>query len=78
MIFADEPVSGLDPESALNVMSDLKAIGKRENITIVATLHKLDFAERFATRILGLNNGKIVVDIPARTLSSRERELIFS
>jgi phosphonate transport system ATP-binding protein len=78
MIFADEPVSGLDPDSAQNVMSDLKAIGKRENITIVTTLHKLDFAERYATRILGLNNGKIVVDIPARTLTSRERELIFS
>jgi phosphonate transport system ATP-binding protein len=78
MIFADEPVSGLDPESAHNVMSDLKAIGKRENITIVATLHKLEFAERYATRILGLNKGKIVVDIPARTLTSRERELIFS
>jgi phosphonate transport system ATP-binding protein len=78
MIFADEPVSGLDPEAAHSVMRDLKAIGKRENITIVATLHKLDFAERYATRILGINDGRIVVDIPARTLTPRERELIFS
>jgi phosphonate transport system ATP-binding protein len=78
MIFADEPVSGLDPEAAHSVMRDLKAIGKRENLTIVATLHKLDFAERYATRILGMNGGRIVVDIPARTLTPRERELIFS
>jgi phosphonate transport system ATP-binding protein len=78
LILADEPVSGLDPEMAHGVMRDLKAVGQREKLTIICTLHKLEFAERYATRILGLNRGKIVVDIPARTLTGRERELIFS
>jgi phosphonate transport system ATP-binding protein len=77
MIFADEPVSGLDPDSASGVMSDLKAIGKREKLTIVTTLHNLEYAERYASRILGINDGKIVVDVPARALTMRERQLIF-
>ncbi|MFC0216657.1 phosphonate ABC transporter ATP-binding protein [Paenibacillus chartarius] len=77
MIFADEPVSGLDPTSAESVMRDLKAIGKREQITIVATLHRLDLAERYATRILGVREGRVVVDIPGRALDERERGLIF-
>lgn len=77
MILADEPVKGLDPDSVDRVMHDLRAVSRSENLTIICTLHQLDLAERFATRIMGLAEGKIVLDIPARRLTMREKELIL-
>ncbi|WP_010273437.1 phosphonate ABC transporter ATP-binding protein [Paenibacillus senegalensis] len=77
MLLADEPVTGLPPESANRVMQDLRHITDKKNITIICTLHKLELAERFAKRIWGIADGKIVLDIPARKLTLRERNMIF-
>jgi phosphonate transport system ATP-binding protein len=77
MILADEPVSGLDPENGHSVMRDLKALNEKEKVTIVCTLHQVELAEKYATRIWGLAGGRLVIDIPARRLMQRERQLIF-
>ncbi|WP_409347009.1 phosphonate ABC transporter ATP-binding protein [Paenibacillus sp. MBLB4367] len=77
IIVADEPVSGLEPESAIQVMQDLKSVCQKQQVTVVCSLHQIELAERFATRIWGLSGGKIVVDIPARKLTMREKDLIF-
>ncbi|WJH32606.1 ATP-binding cassette domain-containing protein [Paenibacillus sp. CC-CFT747] len=77
VIFADEPVRGLDPASSERVMEDLRKTAKRDNVTIICCLHKLELAERYATRIMGLSGGKIVLDIPARRLTLREKDMIL-
>lgn len=77
VIVADEPVSGLDPESAERVLRDLQELCRREGITVLCTLHQLDYAERFATRIIGLADGQIALDIRARRLTQRERDLVL-
>ena len=77
MICADDPVKGLDPHSVERVLQDFRKIAQKENIIIVCAMQQLDLAERFATRIWGLKDGKIVLDIPARRLTSRERDLIL-
>ncbi|TBL80355.1 phosphonate ABC transporter ATP-binding protein [Paenibacillus thalictri] len=78
VIFADEPVSGLDPEAAENVMKDLKHICVKEKVTIICIMHQLELAEKYASRIWGLNEGRMVVDIAGRRLTQREKNLIFS
>lgn len=77
VIVADEPVSGLDPHAAAAVMEDLKQLCQREQIVMICALHQVELAERFATRIWGLKDGKLALDIRARKLTQRERDLIL-
>ncbi|RXZ81839.1 ATP-binding cassette domain-containing protein [Paenibacillaceae bacterium] len=76
VILADEPVSGLDPHSAEKILTDLKALCKNQGITVIAVMHQGELAERFADRILGLNQGNLVLDIRGRRMTSRERMLL--
>jgi len=62
VILADEPVSSLDPVSARSVLETLKNANERYGITVVANLHQLDYAREYCSRVIGLNNGKIVYD----------------
>lgn len=72
LILADEPISALDPRSADRVMETLRRASTEFGITVVCNLHHLDTARKYADRILGLNEGKVVFDGPpdALTLSA--------
>ncbi|MFH1462600.1 MAG: phosphonate ABC transporter ATP-binding protein [bacterium] len=60
IILADEPVSNLDPKLMKEIMDLLKNICAEKKITLVASLHFLDFAKRYGSRIIGLRDGEIV------------------
>jgi phosphonate transport system ATP-binding protein len=62
IILADEPVASLDPITTLEVMDDFKRINETEHITIVANMHHVDLAKKYATRIIGIKAGRIVFD----------------
>jgi len=49
---------------SFNILSLLKEISAAEGITVVCSLHQVDFALRFADRIVGLARGGIVMDKP--------------
>ena len=60
MLF-DEPTSSLDPEmikEVLDVMIDLA----KEGMTMLIVTHEMGFAKNVATRILFMNDGKILED----------------
>ena len=64
ILLADEPITALDPYyqiSAMNILRQLANDGK----VIIAALHDLDFAKRFADRIWVMNNGCLVENEPA-------------
>lgn len=60
LILADEPIASLDPKSSETVMQYLRQICKEEGITCIINLHQVDFAKRFADRIVGIKDGEIV------------------
>lgn len=62
IILADEPVSSLDPKLMKEIMDLLKNICSAKEITLVSSLHFLDFAKRYSTRIIGLREGEIVFE----------------
>jgi phosphonate transport system ATP-binding protein len=64
IILADEPVASLDPVTTLSVMDDFARINKDYKITIVANMHHVDLALKYAQRIIGIKNGEIVFDGP--------------
>ena len=65
VILADEPVASLDPITTVQVMDDFARINKEYGITIVANMHHVDLAVKYATRIIGIKNGEVVFDGPS-------------
>lgn len=59
MILADEPVASLDPVLAHSIMQHLEMLNQEDNMTILCSLHYLDLVQRYATRVIGLRDGKI-------------------
>lgn len=64
IILADEPVSSLDPVSARTVPDTLRAANEKYGMTVVANLHRLDYAREYCRRVVGVNDGGIVYDGP--------------
>lgn len=62
MILADEPVASLDPATSERVLTLLRDICREDGITAIISLHQLEYAQRFADRIIGLANAQIVFD----------------
>lgn len=69
VILADEPVASLDPVSGRKVMSILHSLNRTDGLTVLVTLHHVEYALRYCTRIVALKAGKIVYDGPARGLN---------
>ncbi|MDN5857746.1 MAG: phosphonate ABC transporter ATP-binding protein [Pseudonocardia sp.] len=62
LVLADEPVASLDPASASAVLGLLREIAEEEHLTVVVALHQLEYARRFAHRIIGLRDGRCALD----------------
>jgi phosphonate transport system ATP-binding protein len=65
IILADEPVASLDPVSARKVMEILRDLNKSDGLTVIVTLHQVDYAMRYCDRVIALKAGKMVYDGPA-------------
>ncbi|USQ95545.1 phosphonate ABC transporter ATP-binding protein [Caulobacter sp. RL271] len=68
IILADEPVASLDPVSARKVMEILRDLNQSDGLTVVVTLHQVDYALRYCDRVVALKAGKKVYDGPASSL----------
>ncbi|MFP4299025.1 MAG: phosphonate ABC transporter ATP-binding protein [Spirulinaceae cyanobacterium] len=77
LILADEPVASLDPQSAHQVLSLLRSLCDREHLTVVCNLHQVEFACQYSDRILGLNQGKLMLDRPPSELKSSDFQQIY-
>jgi ABC-2 type transport system ATP-binding protein len=62
LLLLDEPTTGLDPRSKLDVQAFIEEINKTHDATIVLTTHDLAEAERLCSRITVLNDGRVVVE----------------
>ena len=61
MILFDEPTSALDPEMIGEVTSLMRDIAK-EGMTMIVVSHEMNFIKNFCTRVLYMENGKILED----------------
>jgi ABC-2 type transport system ATP-binding protein len=62
LLLLDEPTTGLDPRSKLEVQEFIEEIRDNHDSTIVLTTHDLDEAERLCARIGLLNDGRLVAE----------------
>ena len=61
VILFDEPTSALDPEWVGEVLQVMNEIAK-DGITMVVVSHEMRFVHNVSTRVLFLNDGKIIED----------------
>ncbi|QKS73323.1 phosphonate ABC transporter ATP-binding protein [Paenalkalicoccus suaedae] len=69
LLLADEPIASLDPSSSENVMNYLKQVCEEDGLTSIVNLHQVDFAKKFAHRIIGIKAGEVVFDGAPRELT---------
>jgi ABC-2 type transport system ATP-binding protein len=60
LLLLDEPTTGLDPRSKLDVQAFIEDIRRSHDASIVLTTHDLDEAERLCDDIAVLNDGRVV------------------
>ena len=77
ILLADEPIASLDPLISHNILSLLKKICLEDKLTVLCSLHQVDFALQFAQRILGLSDGKKVLDEKADGMTVEYIENIY-
>ncbi len=68
LILADEPTGALDSRTSLEIMSLLQELN-RQGMTVVLVTHEPDVA-RFARRILGFLDGRVVQDETNQALAA--------
>ena len=62
LLLLDEPTTGLDPRSKLDVQTFVEEVNAAHNATIVLTTHDLAEAERLCSRITILDGGRVVAE----------------
>ena len=62
VILADEPVASIDPANSINILSLLKSLCKESQVTVLCSLHQVDFALQFSDRVVGFSGGKMIFD----------------
>jgi phosphonate transport system ATP-binding protein len=64
IILADEPVASLDPVAARRVMAILQGLNAEDGLTVLVSLHQVDYALRYCGRVVALEAGRVVYDGP--------------
>ena len=62
LLLLDEPTTGLDPRSKLDVQAFIEEVMGSHDATIVLTTHDMDEANRLCNRLAILNDGRIVAE----------------
>ena len=74
IIVLDEPTAYLDPKTALKIFQLLDGLNKRMGLTVVLVEHRLDLVSRYASRLIIMNKGRIILDGKPSTLFHDELE----
>jgi iron complex transport system ATP-binding protein len=66
VLIIDEPIAGLDPRHALDTARRLQLLAKGGKL-VIASVHDLTLAGRYASRIFALSNGRVAGDGATQT-----------
>jgi phosphonate transport system ATP-binding protein len=69
VVIADEPIASLDPASANKVMETLASINREDGITVVVSLHQVNYAVKYCPRTVAMRAGSVIHDGPSTALT---------
>lgn len=74
LILGDEPLSAVDPHQA----DALAAVLRDAFPTAILALHDVAIARAFATRVIGLRQGRVLFDLPVAQLDGDRIEALYA
>ena len=77
ILFADEPTAALDPVASRDMMQLIKRLSKERGLTTVTVLHDIELAMEFADRIVGMSDGKLVLDLPTSEVRKEQLDRLY-
>ena len=77
VLLADEPTSSLDPKTAVEIMELLERFSAQKNIPALVNIHDVKLASRFAKRMIGMSNGKVVFDGSPEDITDEHLKQIY-
>lgn len=75
ILILDEPMAGLDPAGRKEIFDLLKKLHQERKITIILVSHSMEDVAEYASRMIVMNQGEIVLDGEPRKVFCYEREL---
>ncbi|MFP3907639.1 MAG: phosphonate ABC transporter ATP-binding protein [Acidimicrobiales bacterium] len=77
LVLADEPVAALDPRAGREVMDLLWQVVEADGLTLLCTLHQLDLARAYGRRIVGLRDGRKILDRTSDQISVQDTVALY-
>ena len=71
IMIADEPLNFLDPSKSKLILANILKYYKKNNSTLLCSLHQPIFAKKYFDRIIAIKDGRIFFDIPSRNLNKK-------
>ncbi len=62
LLLIDEPTASLDPRTSRQIMRLIRELCSERDLAAIINIHDVALAQRFADRIVGLRDGRIVYD----------------
>ena len=78
VVVLDEPFANLDPTTQIRLKAIIKDLAAKEGVTVLVSSHDLMHVTEVCERIVVLNKGEIVKDIPTSDETLRELETFFA
>ena len=72
ILLLDEPTRGLDPKGAKEIMDFFKKLQTEQHKSIVMITHDMDLVYEYSTRVIVMNEGKVVFDGSKEELFKQE------
>jgi iron complex transport system ATP-binding protein len=72
LLLLDEPTTHLDIGHQIDLLGRVRALTRNARVTVIAALHDLNLAARYADRIVVLSRGRRVADGPPGTVLSED------
>ena len=76
IIILDEPTSFLDPRSAEEIIAVIAKLNQELRLTTILVEHRLDIVSRYASRVIVMDRGKVVLDGPPSEVYGDEARII--
>ncbi len=77
-LLLDEPTTYLDLAHQIDMLELFRRVNREQGRTIVAVLHELNHAARYADRVVAMREGRVVVDgPPGEVLTEASVEEVF-
>lgn len=61
-LILDEPTAGLDPQGRKEILGEIREIYRNYDVTIILVTHSMEDIARLASRIIVIDEGRVVMD----------------